>query len=66
MTAFFHLSAWVGANAAQATWEHIARSPCHSIDKARTRLGYQPRYTSLEAVKESVTALIAAGKVVGR
>ena len=49
---------------AQATWEHISRSPCHSIDKARTRLGYQPRYTSLEAIKESVTALIADGKVV--
>ncbi len=48
---------------AEATWEHIARSPCHAIDKARTRLGYAPRYTSLEAVKESVTALIAAGKV---
>ena len=48
---------------AQATWEHIARSPNHSIAKAETRLGYRPRYTSLGAVEESVTALIAAGVV---
>ncbi|MEJ2459892.1 MAG: NAD-dependent epimerase/dehydratase family protein [Novosphingobium sp.] len=46
---------------AQATWEHVSRSPCHSIDKARQRLGYAPRYTSLAAVEESVSALIAAG-----
>jgi nucleoside-diphosphate-sugar epimerase len=48
---------------AQATWEHIARSPCHSIEKARQRLGYAPRYSSLAAVQESVAALIAAGRV---
>ncbi len=42
---------------AQATWEHIARSPCHSIDKARRLIGYQPRYTSLEAVQEAVAVL---------
>ena len=48
---------------AQTTWEHIARSPCHSIEKARRRLGYAPRYSSLAAVQESVAALIAAGRV---
>jgi nucleoside-diphosphate-sugar epimerase len=48
---------------AQATWEHISRSPAHSIEKARARLGYEPRYTSLAAVQEAVTALIAAGQV---
>jgi nucleoside-diphosphate-sugar epimerase len=48
---------------AQATWEHIARSPCHSIDKPRRRLGYEPRHTSLAAVQEAVSALIAAGRV---
>jgi nucleoside-diphosphate-sugar epimerase len=48
---------------AQATWEHISRSPAHSIDKARRLLGYQPRYTSLAGVQEAVTALIQAGKV---
>ncbi len=44
---------------ARATWEHISRSPCHAIDKARRLIGYQPRYTSLQAVQESVAALLA-------
>ena len=48
---------------AEATWDHIAHSPNGSIAKARERLGYVPRYTSLEAVIESVNALIAAGVV---
>ena len=48
---------------AQATWEHIARSPSHSIDKARNLLGYAPRYSSLQAVEEAVTWLIADGQV---
>ena len=38
-----------------ATWDHIAHSPHGSIAKARQRLGYEPRYTSLEAVIESVS-----------
>jgi nucleoside-diphosphate-sugar epimerase len=48
---------------AAATWDHIAHSPHCGIAKARQRLGYAPRYTSLEAVIESVNALIAAGVV---
>lgn len=39
---------------AQATWEHIARSPCHSIAKAQRLLGYAPRYSSLQAVRENL------------
>lgn len=39
---------------AAATWDHIAHSPHGSIAKARERLGYAPRYTSLQAVIESV------------
>jgi nucleoside-diphosphate-sugar epimerase len=42
---------------AQATWEHIARSPCHAIDKARRLIGYAPRYSSLQAVQEAVAVL---------
>ena len=49
----------VAAEDAQATWEHIARSPCHSIDKGRRLLGYAPRYTSLQAVQESVGRVLA-------
>ncbi len=48
---------------AQATWEHIARSPAHSIEKARTRLGYEPKWSSLDAIKQSVTWLIENGKI---
>ena len=48
---------------AAATWDHIAHSPHGSISKARQRLGYAPRYSSLEAVIESVSSLIDAGAV---
>ncbi len=41
-----------------ATWDHIAHSPNCSIDKARRLLNYQPHYTSLQAVQESVEWLI--------
>jgi len=44
---------------ANVTWDHIARSPNCSICKAQRLLDYQPRYTSLEAVRESITWLIA-------
>ena len=55
----------VTADEAAATWDHIAHSPHGSIAKARQLLGYAPRYTSLEAVIESVDSLIAAGVVCG-
>lgn len=48
----------------RATWEHVSRSPSHSIAKARRLLGYEPRYSSLQAVFESVEWLMANGKVV--
>lgn len=48
---------------AEATWEHIARSPNCSIDKARRQIGYSPRYTSLQAVEEAVTWLMKDGQV---
>ena len=47
----------VAAEDAQATWEHISRSPCHSIEKARRLIGYAPRYSSLQAVQEAVAVL---------
>jgi nucleoside-diphosphate-sugar epimerase len=48
---------------AQATWEHIYRSPSHSIEKAKRLLGYMPRYTSLAGVQEAVAWLVANGEV---
>ncbi len=43
--------------------EHITRSQVISIDKARTRLGYEPRYSSLRAVAEAVERLRADGRL---
>ena len=48
----------VSEHEAQATWDHIAHSPNCSIAKAQRLIGYQPRYSSLQAVQESVTWLI--------
>ncbi len=55
--------AGVSAEDAAATWDHIAHSPCCSIEKARRLLGYQPRYESFQAVCESVEWLIENGKI---
>ena len=55
--------ATVSEDEAQQTWEHIARSPNCSIDKARRLIEYQPRYSSLQAVQEAVTWLIEQGQV---
>jgi nucleoside-diphosphate-sugar epimerase len=52
------LGAW-----AESTSGHIIRSSCHSIEKSRMRLGYRPRFTSLEAVHQSVQYSIAAGRI---
>ncbi len=46
---------------AAATWDHIAHSPNCSIAKARELLDYAPRYSSLDAVRESLDYLIEHG-----
>jgi nucleoside-diphosphate-sugar epimerase len=48
----------VSKEEAAATWDHIAHCPNCSIEKARRLLNYQPRYSSLEAVYESLRWLI--------
>ncbi len=48
---------------AQATWDHIAHSPNCSIAKARRMLQYNPRYSSLQAVQESVAWLVDHGVI---
>lgn len=45
----------------EQTWDHIAHSPNCSINKAKKRLNYQPRYSSLQAIQESVQQLIEKG-----
>jgi len=53
----------VSEDEARATWDHIAHSPNCSIAKAQLRIGYQPRYTSLQAVQEAVQWLVEHGEV---
>lgn len=63
---FVPLEEWregVSSGEAEGTWDHIAHSPNCSIAKARRLLGYEPRYTSLQAVRESLEWLIENGKV---
>jgi nucleoside-diphosphate-sugar epimerase len=43
---------------AEKSWEHLYRSHCFSIEKARTRLGYTPRYEPGTAVLEAIRWLI--------
>lgn len=42
---------------ADETWDHIAHSPNCSIEKAKRLINYNPRYTSLQAIEESVRHL---------
>jgi len=48
---------------AAATWGPHRPQPQCSIAKARRLVGYQPRYTSLQAVYEALTWLIEHGAV---
>jgi nucleoside-diphosphate-sugar epimerase len=48
---------------AAITRDHIAHSPNCSIEKARAVLAYEPRYSGLAAVQESVQWLIENGKI---
>ena len=55
--------AGVNEKDAASTWDHIAHSPNCSIQKLRTLLAYEPRYSSLQAVEEAVTWLVKSGAV---
>lgn len=75
MAAWFHQEAklrflpwdeWkkcVSEKDAVVTENHVRHSPHCSLQKARSLLGYEPRYSSLEAVRESVTWLIENGVI---
>jgi nucleoside-diphosphate-sugar epimerase len=64
--AYLPWDAWTGTvspEEAQATWDHIAHSPNCSIAKAERLIGYRPRYSSLQGVREALDWLIAHGVV---
>jgi nucleoside-diphosphate-sugar epimerase len=48
---------------AQQTRWHVSHSSHCSIEKAKRLLGYSPRYSSLEAIFESLTWLIENGEI---
>src|SRR6185437_15418451 len=52
----------VGHEHATATREHVERSVAASIERARSVLGYAPRYSSLEALRESLRWLVEHGQ----
>jgi nucleoside-diphosphate-sugar epimerase len=52
----------VGSTHAGATRDHIERGIAASIDRARSVLGYAPRYSSLDALQESLRWLVAHGQ----
>ena len=53
----------VGSAYAEVTRAHIERGIAASIDRARAVLGYAPRYSSLDALHESLRWLVANGQV---
>ncbi|WP_433281722.1 NAD-dependent epimerase/dehydratase family protein [Pseudonocardia xinjiangensis] len=53
----------VGAQHAEVTREHVSRSISASIERARTLLGFAPRYTALDALREALDRLVADGQV---
>lgn len=48
---------------AAQTYDHIMRSPSYSMEKAARLLGFRPRYSSFDAVKESLDWMIQNGVV---
>jgi nucleoside-diphosphate-sugar epimerase len=52
----------VGSGHADTTREHVNRSIAASIDRAKAVLGYAPRYTTLQALHEALTGLVARGE----
>ena len=44
----------VSAQDAAITLDHIEHSPCASIDRARNVLGFEPRFTAVEAARDAL------------
>ncbi|QMV12742.1 NAD-dependent epimerase/dehydratase family protein [Streptomyces lincolnensis] len=48
---------------AEQSWDHLHRDHCFSIEKAKSLIGYAPRYEPEDAVLESVRRLIEHGEL---
>ncbi len=51
----------LGPKAFSITKDHVTRSPCCSIEKARRLLGYEPHYTTEEIYTECIEHLLESG-----
>src|SRR5689334_18991050 len=60
---FAQFRAMTSAELADTSYEHIVRSHSMSIEKARTELGYAPRYTTLQAIADGLAWLAEHGEV---
>ena len=63
---FLPWEAWcetVSEAQAAASLDHIAHSPNASIAKAQRLLGYAPRYSSFQAVREALDWLVEQGRI---
>jgi nucleoside-diphosphate-sugar epimerase len=60
---FAQFRAMTSAELADASYEHIVRSHSMSIEKARSQLGYAPRYTTLQAIADGLAWLAEHGEV---
>ena len=58
------LEAQLGAEACATTLSHIEHSPCSSIEKARTLLGYHPRYTTEQIYRECIEYRLETGDLI--
>ena len=58
---FEEFAADLSAADATCSWEHLQHSSNGSIEKAQRSLGYNPRYSSIEAVQESLTWIKSNG-----
>lgn len=54
----------LGKEDAEITEDHLIHSPCCSIEKATRLLHYQPRYTSIAAIQESIQWQMTHGDLI--
>ena len=46
-----------------STWSHVTHSDNYSIEKGKRLINYNPRYTILQAVEESVNSMLERGVI---
>ncbi len=63
---YVRLNDWVTSVSeedARITRDHVMHSPCASIEKACSRLGFDPKYSAVAAAEDAVSWLVEAGRL---